>query len=63
MAGEYILELLRETTATINYGNRWLANSRSDIFTVYEKREFFETNRELIVTNNEEEACRVLKGE
>lgn len=64
MAGEHIIQLLQDTTARVELGDRWmLCNFPATHFCVYEKKAYQKKTRVLIKTDNEQEACQILKGE
>ena len=68
MAGEHILKLLIDTSARISYSNREMiveCNEKGKYIPRYSVFEYKKYGRKPIVltTNNEEEACRILKGE
>lgn len=66
MAGEHILKLLVDENARIGLSNRWLICSntvRFPTYCVYERKPYQRKTRALIVTEDEQLACRFLKGE
>ena len=74
MAGEHILKLLLEENARISFGDRWLVctqeampiqpiNMHPITYVVYERKPYQKKTRVLIETEDEELACRILKGE
>jgi len=68
MAGEHILKLLADTTARVDHGDRWMCvnlilKSPFVHFYVYERKPYQKKTRTLIQTEDEEEACRILKEE
>ena len=67
MQGKFILELLNIPNSKISVGNRWLIRYESfnntKLFEVYEHKKYQRYVRLLINTEDEEKACKVLKGE
>lgn len=63
MAGEYILKLLNEIGARFVIGNKQLVRWSNGIFTVYEHKKYAKNVIVLIETEDEELACKILKGE
>lgn len=68
MAGEHILKLLAEERCRIDNGDRWLVCNYSDAgkgieYIVYEHKPYQKKIRILIETEDEQTACRILKGE
>lgn len=65
MAGEFILKLLQDTTARIEYGRRWLVWGsvlNPQRFIVYESMPYQKDFRILIETEDEQLACQILRG-
>ena len=68
MAGEHILKLLVEENARVEVGDRWmllcyLPTKPGGIeYTVYQQKSYAKKTTILIQTQNEKEACRILKG-
>lgn len=61
MAGKYILKLLDEIDSRLIIGNKWLIRY-GRMFTVYKK--YAKSSDEILIeTEDEELACKVLKGE
>ena len=68
MAGEHILELLDEQDCRISIGDKWMVrwepyDKKTKYFTVYQRKRYQKCTRTLIETEDEELACRFLKGE
>lgn len=69
MPGEHILKLLIEGNARVDCNNRrWLVvdlTAREKIYkyTVYEHKLYAKKVITLVETEDEEEACKILKGE
>ncbi len=66
MAGEHILKLLIEENARIELGDRWLIVRAAGFplgFNVYEQKSPQEKVHNLLRTESEKEACKILKGE
>ncbi len=64
MAGEHILKALLENNSRLEIGDKWLiAWEDGRMFTVYQCKPYAKKTRTLIETDNEEKACRILKGE
>jgi len=68
MAGEHILKLLADTTARVDHGDRWMCVNLimkypAVHYYVYENKPYQRNTRTLIETDDEAEACRILKGE
>lgn len=67
MEGKFILELLNVPHSRITVGNKWLIRYRScnntKLYEVYERKKYQKYTRLLINTEDEEEACKVLKGD
>ena len=67
MAGEHILKLLDEPNSRIAIGDKWLIRYEGfrgrKLFEVYQHKPYVKKTKTLIETEDEEEACRVLKGE
>ena len=64
MVGEHILKLLIEENARIDLGDRWLVLKGLPIeYCVYERKPYQKSTRVLVVTEDEELACKILKGE
>lgn len=70
MAGEHILKLLIEENGRIDIGDRWLicefgpSNKFEGIaYTVYERKSHTRSTKILTETEDEQSACRILKGE
>ena len=66
MEGEHILNLLIEENARIDLGDRWLVCHGESIkrYTVYQRKPYQRRARALIESTEDEElACRILKGE
>ena len=65
MVGEHILKLLLEENARVEIGDNWMVCNKRAIpifYTVYQTKPYKDTS-ELIGTENEELACKILKGE
>ena len=67
MSGKYILELLDEPDSRISIGDKWLIRYENfqgkKVFEVLQRKKFQKNTRTLIETEDEELACRILKGE
>ena len=66
MAGEHILKLLDEPDCRLSIGDKWLIRYEpynTKHFTVYQRKRHQKKTRILIETEDEELACRFLKGE
>ena len=66
MAGEHILKLLDEPDSRISIGDKWLIRYElhyAKFFTVYQHKRYGKHTRILVETENEELACKILKGE
>ena len=66
MAGEHILKLLDEPDSRLSIGDRWLVKwepYNTEVFTVYQCKRYQKKTRTLIQTEDEELACKILKGE
>ena len=65
MAGEYILKLLIEENARIELGDNWLVCHGDTIrrYTVYQSKPGQRRIALIESTEDEQEACRILKGE
>ena len=65
MAGEHILKLLVEENCRIDNGDRWLVCHGDAVkrYTVYQRKPYQKRTRTLIEsTEDEQKACRILKG-
>ena len=64
MAGEHILKLLLEENTRIGLGDRWLVCGQGApiIYHVFECKPYQKKTRIIIETEDEELACRFLKG-
>ena len=67
MAGEHILKLLDEPNLRLTMGDKWLiryeGHEGKKVFEVYQKRVYRKNARVLVKTEDEELACKILKGE
>mgnify|MGYP001578837932 CR=1 FL=1 len=67
MSGEHILKLLDESNCHISIGDKWLVCFEifrgEKLFAVYQRKPYQKKTRKLIETAEEEEACKILKGE
>ena len=69
MAGEFILKLLTESNAYLVTGGRSLTVAKVEgalherYYTVYERKPYAKSAKVLIVTEDERNACEILKGE
>ena len=64
MSGEHILKLLIEENTRISLGDRWLVVRGLPIeYYVYERKPYQKKACVLIETKDEQEACKILKGE
>lgn len=66
MPGEHILKLLDEIDCRISIGDKWLIRYEpynTPVFAVYQRKPYQKKTRTLVETEDEELACRILKGE
>ena len=67
MEGKHILKLLDEPDCRISIGDKWMVRwepyDKTKYFTVYQRKRYQKCTSTLIETEDEELACRILKGE
>lgn len=67
MQGEHILKLLDVQDSRISIGDKWLVRwepyDNKKFYTVYQRKKHQKCTRILITTEDEELACKILKGE
>lgn len=66
MDGKHILKLLDEPDCRISIGDKWMVLYKGILttkgFIVYQRKRYQKYTRVLIETEDEQEACRYLKG-